>query len=86
LSSTSEPAVSASSASSAIAFSASSLGALGPDTDEDDPLQPELAVLDLGDVLELGAQADDAAQCVAGRQVGSTDRVVELGVLCRRTP
>ena len=29
--------------------------ALGPDADEDDPLEPELAVLDLGDVLELGA-------------------------------
>ena len=44
-------------------------GALGPDADEDDPLQPELAVLDLGDVLELGAQAGDPAQLVALREV-----------------
>ena len=39
-------------------------GAGGPDADEDDLLQPELAVLDLGDVLELGAQPVDAAQGV----------------------
>ena len=32
-------------------------GALGPHADEHDALEPELAVLDLGDVLELGRQA-----------------------------
>ena len=40
-------------------------GALGPDADEDDPLEPQLAVLDLGDVLELGREAGDAAQGLA---------------------
>ena len=40
-------------------------GAVGPDADQDDPLEPELAVLDLGDVLELGRQAGDPAQRVA---------------------
>ena len=37
---------------------------LGPHADEHDLLQAELAVLDLGDVLELGAQAGDPAQGV----------------------
>ena len=37
-------------------------GALGPDADEHDALQAQLAVLDLGDVLELGGQPGDAAQ------------------------
>ena len=59
---TSEPAVSASAASSRSEFSASSSGALGPDGREDDPLEPQLAVLDLGDVLELGGQPGDAPQ------------------------
>ena len=36
--------------------------ALGPDADQHDPLQAQLAVLDLGDVLELGGQAGDPAQ------------------------
>ena len=44
-------------------------GALGPDADEHDALEPELAVLDLGDVLELGAQAADALERVAGLEV-----------------
>ena len=35
---------------------------LGPDAHQDDPLQPQLAVLDLGDVLELGGQAGDPTQ------------------------
>ena len=38
--------------------------ALGPYADEDDPLEPELAVLDLGDVLELGGQPGDPAKGV----------------------
>ena len=50
-------------------FSASSTRALGPDPDEHDPLQAELAVLDLGDVLELGAQAGDPAELVPLGQV-----------------
>ena len=37
-------------------------GALGPDGGEDDALEPQLAVLDLGDVLELGGQPRDTAQ------------------------
>ncbi len=40
-------------------------GALGPDADQDDPLEPELAVFDLGDVGELGGQAGDPAQRLA---------------------
>ena len=61
-SSTSEPAVSASAASSRMEFSASSSGALGPHGGEDDALQAQLAVLDLGDVLELGGQPGHPAQ------------------------
>ncbi len=57
-----EPAVSASAASSASEFSASCSGAVGPDADQHDPLEAQLAVLDLGDVLELGGEAGDAAQ------------------------
>ncbi len=37
-------------------------GAVGPDPDEHHALQAELAVLDLGDVLELGGEAGDTAQ------------------------
>ncbi len=36
--------------------------ALAPDGGQHDPLEPQLAVLDLGDVLELGGQPGDAAQ------------------------
>ena len=61
-SSTCEPAVSASRASSASEFSASAWRALGPDADQDDPLEAQLAVLDLGDVFEFGRQAGDPAQ------------------------
>src|SRR4051794_1243209 len=50
---------------------------VGPDPDQDDPLQPELAVLDLADVLELGAEPGHPAQGVplgevllAGGQLG----------------
>src|SRR5690606_12071803 len=35
---------------------------LGPDAHEDDALQPEGAVLDLGDVGQLGGEAGDTAQ------------------------
>ena len=44
-------------------------GAVDPHAHQDHPLEAELAVLDLGDVLELGAQARDAAQGVARDQV-----------------
>ena len=37
-------------------------GAVGPDGGQHDPLKAQLAVLDLGDVLELGRQPRDAAQ------------------------
>lgn len=45
-------------------------GSRGPDADEHDPLQAELAVLDLGDVLELGGEAHHTAQ---GRAVGAVE-------------
>jgi hypothetical protein len=35
--------------------------ALGPHTDEDDLLEPQLPVLDLGDVRQFGGQPGDAA-------------------------
>ncbi|MDF2493042.1 MAG: methylase RsmC, partial [Microbacterium sp.] len=38
------------------------LGTLGVHTDEHDVLQPQLAVLDLGDVLELGGESGDATE------------------------
>src|SRR4051794_19947989 len=56
---------------------------LGPDADQDDPLQPELAVLDLGDVLELGAEPRHPSQGVALGEVLLTAGqlgVVVLGV------
>ena len=36
--------------------------ALGPHADQHDPLEPQLAVLDLGDVGEFGGEAGDAPQ------------------------
>ena len=56
--------------------------AVGPDPDQDHPLEPELAVLDLGDVLELGRDAGDPAQRLAllelearpGRRGGVTSK------------
>jgi hypothetical protein len=62
-SSTTDPAVSASSASSRRLRSASD-GSVGPHAGQDDAFQAHLPVLDLGDVLELGGQADDASQRV----------------------
>jgi hypothetical protein len=47
-------------------------GAGGPHSDEHDPLQAELAVLDLGDVLQLGGQAHHTAQ---GRALGAVELV-----------
>lgn len=47
-------------------------GPRGPDADEHDPLQTELAVLDLGDVLEFGGEARHAAQ---GRALGAVELV-----------
>ena len=61
-SSTWEPAVSASAASSRQRVLGVLRGALGPDPDQHDPLEAQLPVLDLGDVLELGGQAGDPAQ------------------------
>jgi hypothetical protein len=40
-------------------------GAGGPDADEHHALQPELPVLDLGDVLQLGGETRHTAQCRA---------------------
>ena len=62
-------------------------GALGPDADQHDPLEAQLAVLDLGDVGELGGQTGDAAQRVALGEFeiasGVVDRrrvvVIEIG-------
>ena len=64
-----DPAVSASRDSSRSEFSASGQRALGPHADQDDPLQAERAVLDLGDVLELGGQPADPAQRMPVQQV-----------------
>ena len=49
-------------------------GALGPYADEHDLLEADLAVLDLGDVLELGGQANDATQRLAILKVEFADR------------
>ena len=43
--------------------------ALGPDADEDHPLQPQLAVFDLGDVGELGGEARDPSQRLPLREL-----------------
>ena len=57
-------------------------GAAGPHADEHDLLQPELAVLDLGDVLELGAQAVDPAQGVAlGELLRPDGELLGVGVV-----
>jgi hypothetical protein len=50
---------------------------LGPDTDEHDPLEAQLAVFDLGDVLQLGRQAGDAPQTLPGLEVETV--TVEVG-------
>ena len=55
---------------------ASAADAAGPDADQHDPLELQLAVLDLGDVGELGGQAGDPAQRGAVGQVA-----LALGVL-----
>ena len=71
--------------------------ALGPDADEDDALEAQLAVLDLGDVLQLGGQTGDPAQRLAVGEVEllavePVDRcrqartVGGLGVWVRRRP
>ena len=44
-------------------------GALGPDASEHHALQAQLAVLDLGDVLEFGGESSHAAQGLAFGQV-----------------
>ena len=54
--------------------------ALGPHADEHDPLQAELPVLDLGDVLELGTQPGDPAELVALGQVLLAGRQVVGGL------
>ena len=60
-------------------FSASSTVPSVQTPDEHDALQPQLAVLDLADVLELGRQAGDAAQGVPLGEVLHADG--ELGLL-----
>ena len=77
-----EPAVSASRASSAIDASASAAGAARPDADQHDLLELQLAVLDLGDVGELGGQAGNPAQRQPVGEVLFTDR--RLGRLAHR--
>ena len=80
-SSTWEPAVSARSCSSRSEFSASVAGPGGPDADQDDPLEPQLAVFDLGDILELGGEARHAAQRLALLEVHvAVLELVERGV------
>ncbi len=66
-------------------------GALGPDPDEHDTLESQLAVLDLGDVLELGREPGDPAQSMAllelvvalaalrVRAIGVEERVLAVG-------
>ena len=66
---TSQPAVSASACSSLSEFSAPTASPYGVDAHEHDPLEAQLAVLDLGDVLEVGADARDPAQAGAGLEV-----------------
>ena len=55
--------------------------AVGPDPDEHDPLEPELPVLDLADVLELGRQAGDPPQGVPLLElvVALDERVLAVG-------
>ena len=56
-------------------------GAVGPDADEHDPLEPELAVLDLADVVELGRQTRDPPQRVPLLElvVALDERVLAVG-------
>ena len=57
-------------------------GAVGPHADEDDPLEAQLAVLDLGDVLELGAQAArPGAGAAAARSRVRVGRVGQVELL-----
>jgi hypothetical protein len=74
--STVEPAVSASAASSRMRVLRVLGTALGPDASEHDPLEPQLAVLDLGDVLQFGGQASDASQ---GRALLAVELVAVVG-------
>ena len=48
--------------------------ALGPHADQHDLLEADLAVLDLGDVLEFGGEADDATQRLPILKVEFADR------------
>ena len=62
-------------------FSASCDGALGPDADQHDPLEAQLAVLDLGDVLELGGQPGDPAQGVPLGEVVGAGALLGVGLV-----
>jgi hypothetical protein len=53
--------------------------AFGPDADQNHPLQPQLAVFDLGDVGELGRESGDPAQCVPIFQLQLTSRSLFAG-------
>ena len=57
------------------------LGALRIHTDEHDVLEPQLTVLDLGDVLEFGRETGDTAQGVPILQIplGAVGRAVRSG-------
>ena len=55
-------------------------GAVGPDADQHHPLEAQLAVLDLADVLELGGQAGDPAQRVPLGELHRADGGRLLGV------
>jgi len=57
------------------------LRALGPHSDQNDPLQSELAVLDLGDVGQLGGEAGDPPQRLPLRQFDLAGGAVELVAL-----
>ena len=59
--------------------------ALGPDPDQDDPLEAELAVLDLGDVLELGATGRRPGAARAARRGPSRRRCSPPGRARRRS-
>ena len=59
---------------------------VGPHADEDDALEPQLAVLDLADVLELGGQPGHAAQGVALGEVAGAGRLLDVRVPAESLP
>ena len=63
----------------ALSLIASLQRALGPDADQDNALEAQRPVLDLGDVGELGGQARHTAQGVAVREIKVTGLVPRVG-------